>query len=561
MRFPFSVPSAGFGERTTRRKHWPGLRSHGQNANPCPCSKSAIEFEAVPLLRELLARFTTPAPRFLRLQTCIFNRMSPIQGEGDKSPLELEAFAEKSKTRVRRNAWRQAKAVCLLLLRPSTSFRSRNETKQLRKTAWLDGLRGFAALLVYWMHHQLWAHEGVWIFENAFGWDGNYRFVCFPGIRVFFSGGHAAVAVFFVISGYVLSLAPLRLLHEDSRLEDNLSSALFRRWVRLFLPVIATTFIFMTSWHLFNIRSGSLTADPPERTYAHELWKWYCDLKNFSFVFTSEVTNAYNDHLWSIPMEFRGSIVVYTSLLAFARCRTNVRLGLEAGLVLYFLYIVDGWYCALFMMGALLCDLHLLAEKDQSPAIFSWLVALQGWIYYVLIVLSLYLAGVPSISGDIAHLRKEPGWYLLSFMKPQAVFDFRWFYRFWAATFAMISIPRIPCLRSFFESRFCQYLGKISYGLYLVHGPVLWTLGDRIYAAVGRLRQNQSAVVPGWINLIPLPSWGPLGLEVNYLIPHLILLPSTLWLAEVVTKLFDEPSVMFSRWLFDKSVVPSKLRA
>lgn len=56
--------------------------------------------------------------------------------------------------------------------------------------------------------------------------------------------------------------------------------------------------------------------------------------------------------------------------------------------------------------------------------------------------------------------------------------------------------------------------------------------------------------VAGYYNLLPLSDWGPLGLEISALAPQLILLPTTLYFAGVVTKLFDEPSVKFSKWLF-----------
>lgn len=445
--------------------------------------------------------------------------------------------------------------------------RNSKSTKPLSRTAYLDGLRGFAALLVYSLHHQVWGHSGIqgeFILENAFGWDDKYYFICFPGIRIFFSGGHLAVAVFFVISGYVLSAKPLSLIQarETVKLADNLRSALFRRWFRLFIPVLATTFIWMTSWHVLKIRSGNPIAALPEKNWRDEVWKWYCDFKNFSFIFTGDAWNQYNDHTWSIPMEFRGSIVIYTSLLALYRCKATTRLWCEVSLIIYFLYIVDGWFCALFMMGMLLCDLDMLADQDQLPEIFSRLKPRQNWIYYVFFLISLYLGGVPSISNDIGHLRRSPGWYFLSFLKPQAVFDFRWFFRFWSATLIMLSIPRIPWLKGFFETPFCQYLGKVSYGFYLVHGPVLWTLGDRIYAASGRVREGHIGIVPGWINLFPFPRWGIFGLEINYLVPHLILLPFTLWLADVVTKVIDEPSVKFSHWLcnrvLDTSETPEK---
>ncbi|KAG9789518.1 hypothetical protein ABEF93_002289 [Exophiala dermatitidis] len=438
---------------------------------------------------------------------------------------------------------------------------SSNSSKRTR-TAYLDGLRGFAALLVYLGHHQLWAHEALGadrILENAYGYDGQYYFACLPFIRTFFSGGHLAVTVFFVLSGYVLSSKPLSMIHagEYMRLGDNLSSALFRRWLRLHIPVIATTFLFMTSWHLFGYRAEP----PPRATYWDDLWNWYCELKNFTFVFRTggEPWFSYSYHAWSIPVEFRGSILIYTALLAFSRCTRNARLWCEVGLIVYFMYIVDGWFCSLFISGMLLCDLDLLASNGNLPKIFSVvskppLASLKTAIWYVLIIISLYLGGAPSFSSDINVLRASPGWYYLSFLKPQAVFDPKWFYLFWAATFLVAAIPRIPWLRAFFETRFNQYLGRVSFAFYLVHGPVLWSLGDRIYAAAGWHREPHVLNIPGWINLLPLPQAGPFGLELAFWLPQLILLPVTLWLAEVATNLIDGPSVTFSQWLYRKTL-------
>lgn len=87
--------------------------------------------------------------------------------------------------------------------------------QKLRPTAYLDGLRGFAAFLVYWHHHQLWARplEQSKFLETAYGFEGQYYFAALPGIRTFFYGGHFAVATFFVISGFVLSVMAMDLVH------------------------------------------------------------------------------------------------------------------------------------------------------------------------------------------------------------------------------------------------------------------------------------------------------------------------------------------------------------
>jgi hypothetical protein len=59
------------------------------------------------------------------------------------------------------------------IIRPA--ILTRGPRKQSRRTAYLDGLRGFAAFLVYWQHHQLWPRDKYklmgadYFLENGFG--------------------------------------------------------------------------------------------------------------------------------------------------------------------------------------------------------------------------------------------------------------------------------------------------------------------------------------------------------------------------------------------------------
>lgn len=430
--------------------------------------------------------------------------------------------------------------------------------EKLRPTAYLDGLRGFAAFLVYWHHHELWVHGWTSqnaILENGFGYDGKYYLAAFPGIRNFFTGGHYAVSTFFIISGYVLSLKPLSLLQagELAKLGDNLASAFFRRWLRLYIPLIVALLAQITLWHMFGIWINGIKK---AGSWTEEIWSFYTEFKNFSFVFKEGGVPwlSYNFHLWSIPVEFKGSMVVYASQLALSRCSKAARLWCEASLVFYFMFITDGWYCAMFCTGMLLCDLDLLAKKGELPLFLARLEPVKDIIYYHLFALSFFLGGIPSENSDVQNLQKSRGWYYLAWLKPQAVFDYKWFYLWLAATFLITSLPHITWLKRFFETKFCQHLGRISFALYMVHGPVLWTIGDRLYAAVGWKTDDHLQHIPHWVDKLHLPKSGPLGLEVSFLVPHLILLPLTLALAEAVTRWVDTPSVSFASWLYRKTL-------
>jgi hypothetical protein len=84
----------------------------------------------------------------------------------------------------------------------------------------------------------------------------------------------------------------------------------------------------------------------------------------------------------------------------------------------------------MFIAVMLLKDLDLLAMRKDLPRFFLRLGPFKTAIMTVLFYASLYLGRVPSHTDNLQQLRDSPGWHLLSFLKPQAVFDYKWFYLF-----------------------------------------------------------------------------------------------------------------------------------
>jgi len=428
--------------------------------------------------------------------------------------------------------------------------------QKLRPTAWMDGLRGFAAFQVYILHNEMWAHESSFFdhkLESVWGYKGNYSFATFHGIRTFVTGGHWAVAIFFVLSGYVLSLKPLKLIHAGQfvSLHENISSALFRRWLRLMLPIFITTFISMVICHVLDFK----VPFHREKTLLSEIWQWYLDIKNFTFIFTTGdgYNFLYNPHSWSIPIEMRGSIGIYTTLMAVSRLTRKNRLMVFGILMFYYMYVADGAYFAMFTAGTFLCDMEMLYAEGNLPKWFTEPLERNKFrICYSLLFIAVWLGGVPGYSIEVQVLRDSPTYYWISFLKPQAVFDTKWFYLFFAASFLVIITPRLLWLKAFFESRFCQFLGRVSYMLYLFHGPVLWTFGDHVYAAVGWTKYGHGLTAPAWINLFELPKWGFHGFEFSFLVAQLIICPFTLWIAYLATIYIDDPCLEFAAKLYKR---------
>lgn len=110
---------------------------------------------------------------------------------------------------------------------------------KLAPTAYLDGMRGLAALFVFFCHY---SYQAFTIAKSWGTGEDNYHFLKLPFLRLWYQGP-PAVCVFFVISGYALSYRPLKLVRNGafSDFSTTMSSLTFRRAIRLYLPTAVST--------------------------------------------------------------------------------------------------------------------------------------------------------------------------------------------------------------------------------------------------------------------------------------------------------------------------------
>lgn len=151
---------------------------------------------------------------------------------------------------------------------------------RLRETAYLDGLRGLACINVFLFHRS-------YLIKNAnFGWGANgenWELHRLPIIRLSYAGGHFSVGLFFAISGYVISLKALSIMHsksssdsesanavKDGKLIGVLQRSLIKRWFRLFIPSLACSLIVAIMFH-----TGFFTYMEPRLNLSAELGEWW----------------------------------------------------------------------------------------------------------------------------------------------------------------------------------------------------------------------------------------------------------------------------------------------
>jgi peptidoglycan/LPS O-acetylase OafA/YrhL len=249
----------------------------------------------------------------------------------------------------------------LLYVAKSKESKNATHTSQ-RDTDYLDGIRGLAAMVLVVSHFLTHSYPGM---RFGYGYNGeNWSLAQLPVIRIIFSIP-TAVNIFFVVSGFVLSANAIQLMRHSSHstLLQVLSSSTFRRGCRLFIPSVASSTL-----EFMLLRIGFLSSFTPTEYIS----SWHNDTLNYAKflrklfnVWTLEAeTSWFNPPLWTIPFEFRCSMIVYLFLLGLSRSKMRARLAVELMSILYAI-LLDRWELVLFLWGIFLAELHF--HRKELP--------------------------------------------------------------------------------------------------------------------------------------------------------------------------------------------------
>ncbi|KAH6654017.1 acyltransferase 3 [Truncatella angustata] len=523
----------------------------------------------------------------------------------------------------------------------SRSSRSANDAKANKKplhaTAYLDGLRGVAALIVYVYH---WNYLWFPFLRKGYGSPAAENvFLQRPIVRILHSG-RASVTLFFVISGYVITLKTLSTIHagQTGRALEVLSGSLFRRPFRLYLPIIVQTLVIlvMIRWDLFQHDVTGFGSPPRMETLSQQLDHWWI---NFQFMVNpfraisgrqNLYSPPYNGHLWTIPIEFKGSVLVFALLLAFARCRRWIHLGATGACAIWLAQMGD-MDMTLFCAGMILAEISLLFPPSdgeasslpwqRTPAVKSTKQIKTIRLFRHMATIALFLLAVYCMCYPEQDGPASPGYITLTKMVPvyyRSREDFiEWF---WTATGSILFIPALmysptssatlfpsprrllccfgavaggrlrlrrapqdieqqqqqqqqntaaieqlqpqpqpqaqPLLQRMFTHPFSQYLGHISYALYLTHGCVNHTIGTQFLnpAFAGWRAAEQKAAASqqeGVATVVLAAAWNAYVWKAAWatIVNTFVLF----WVSDVFWRLVDARAVLLTRWLGEKA--------
>lgn len=450
-------------------------------------------------------------------------------------------------------------------------------THKLHPTSYLDGLRGLAAMVVFFCHYTEENHQYL-VPTYGFNVDGKSSLLQLPFVRLLYSG-RPMVHIFFVISGFVLSYKPLKSIRAKDleKCYTTLASSTFRRPFRLFGPCVVSTAIVGVL-----IQMGYLYKPLPS-SY-NQFWAWVDAVFHsitWPWAWDFDLRPAFDIHLWSIPIEFVHSYMLFLTLLMLSRLREQVR---TVTMILLLAYVVacGKWAAMEFYAGMLLADIHIKRSAEaarskqhesveppasSSPGTLPLSIenpALHYGVHITLLLFVLYTEGWPNFDAP-----KTPiiSWLYTHTPASFPPVDNLTPQKFWFAVQAIIMVwtcGELHFVKRFLEGPVAQYSGHISYSIYIVHGPVLELLQKRV---AGTLYQPPMAApgLPGYRpEVLPGGIKGLVGVDtaaqrtIAWALGLLVLAPAVIWVADVFWRLVDIPMIKLARTI-ETSVLDNEI--
>lgn len=349
-----------------------------------------------------------------------------------------------------------------------------------------------------------------------------------PVIRLIYSGP-AMVSIFFVVSGYVLTHRFIQKMHrhEYESLFSGLTSLTFRRAIRLFLPALASCLLVYVCASLDLMRIPK-TVDKEKFHHGWTALMSYLDTASNPWSWDLYMKGWYNPQLWSIAVEYRGSMIVFLTVLGLARCRMVVRMAVQSVMIIH-AFGHGRWDVALFVTGTFAAELDIFINASTIPKAFMQQKR-SKLVLYVMMLVGVWLSGFPRSNGlkSFGYAFLENAWPFTGYRR-----------RFWISIAAILIVgpmPYLPAVQALFCTPTTRYLGKISFALYLVHGLSNRTIGTWLLYFTRNLLGRE----------------GYCGYALCFVISSSLYTPIVIWLSDMYWRAVDIPSTHFAKWFEGK---------
>ena len=317
----------------------------------------------------------------------------------------------------------------------------------------LEGLRGLAAIMVALYHFLLAFYLFSFLGPGSASQNMRFEDNLYGNPIMVFLSGTFAVSIFFVLSGFVLSIGFFQT--KDLNIIKKLAA---KRYLRLMLPALVSTLI------CFFVIILGLSKLHEVAAISHSSWlanTWlfspnlFDAVKSGSYDIFVSGSSPFNNVLWTMTTEFAGSFLVFGFIALFGNTKNRI-----FGYAFLILVTFNTWYFP-FIAGMAIADLYAHGYITNKKRRLVQLLPVLGAV--------LFFAGYPMGNPDGTV-------YKFITFNPQ-VFNWQTIYLSFAAISLIIAILSTTQLSNFFKKPKISALGKYTFSSYLVHLIVLYTFG------------------------------------------------------------------------------------
>ncbi|KAI2079669.1 hypothetical protein LOZ36_006667 [Ophidiomyces ophidiicola] len=341
-----------------------------------------------------------------------------------------------------------------------------------RDDNWIDGLRGVASFVVV-TGHLLTAFLPV-LHSPSPGSDKGPMLFQLPILRLCV-GGRPAVAVFFLVTGFVNSMGPMKHFANGNTTValPNLARSAFMRSARLVLPTNAAALV---AWVICQLGGFNLArvvesdwvrgvANPPGPT----LWEAIKGLCWNMTLFWNNGVGSYDPTHWAVVFFLKGSMRIYLTLLATSMVKTRWRVLIILALHSFCWWTGDYITGINIYAGMLLAQVHTIFGPRATNLLPKHLPT-------VLIVLGFLVSSYPQYNEDWIQWSRFMKKTLLPVLPQSAQVEIN---RYWVSVGVCILATGIFTsrgARSVLTSPLFNFLGRVSFAVYLLHDTLLRTV-------------------------------------------------------------------------------------
>ena len=326
---------------------------------------------------------------------------------------------------------------------------------EVTRKPYLDGLRGVAAVMVFFAHLTIALMPAFVTFSPGETHSTLDVAIGLSPLALVWAGNFA-VCIFFVLSGFVLA-------DFCSLSKISFPAKMVRRYFRLALPMLITSAF---AWLIMVLGLYKNFDAAVEVTRSGWLSMWYRAFEPNLLGMAKEALYGafvdgranYNSNLWTMQIELIGSTYVFLLHTLFR----NKALRIIAALVFYWLNHKN--YYSLFAIGAVLFDLDGLLSHLTATVLPT--ARLRECVMVFLFALGAFCGAFPYVQPGMTAV-----WHAWLWKSTDA--------NVWhmiGAQILIFALLRSTLMQRVMGGSTARYLGRLSFVLYLIHIPIICSL-------------------------------------------------------------------------------------